>query len=169
MLAEQRTRNRSNSSRNDTREQATPVEAQAASTAASPCRTIATITASQPKGAAPGARGPHRAAWVRPAICSCDCSTPREAELAEVEDSGADEGVINYTFPEDGNYTLFVEDLLHHGGPDHVYRVEFRPYRAGFTLTADADKFDVPQGGSLHDQDHGRAQWLPGTDRIGIR
>jgi hypothetical protein len=68
-------------------------------------------------------------------------------QLAEVEDTGAEEGAINYTFPADGDYTLAVEDLLHHGGPDHVYRVEFRPNRADFTLTADADKFDVPQGG----------------------
>ena len=69
------------------------------------------------------------------------------AQLAEVEDTGADEGVVNYSFPADGDYTLFVEDLLHHGGPDHVYRIEFQTYRAGFTLTADADKFDVPQAG----------------------
>ncbi|HUY32333.1 MAG TPA: PPC domain-containing protein [Pirellulales bacterium] len=71
------------------------------------------------------------------------------ALLVEAEDAGTEDGVINYTFHEDGVYRLMVEDLLRRGGPEYVYRVEFEPYRPGFTLTVDADKFDAPKGGVL--------------------
>lgn len=67
--------------------------------------------------------------------------------LAEAEDSGTDEGLINYTFPEDGNYRLMVEDLLRRGGPEQVYRIDIAPYQPGFTLSADAEKYDAPKGG----------------------
>lgn len=68
--------------------------------------------------------------------------------LAEAEDSGADEGIIDFAFTEDGVFRLSVEDnLSRRGGPEHVYRVEVEPYRPGFTLALDADKFDVPKGG----------------------
>ena len=46
------------------------------------------------------------------------------ALLVEAEDAGTDDGVINYTFPEDGVYRLMVEDLLRRGGPEFVYRIE---------------------------------------------
>jgi hypothetical protein len=67
--------------------------------------------------------------------------------LAEAEDSGMDEGVLNFTFPEDGTYRLMVEDLLRRGGPDQVYRIDIEPYQPGFTLAADAEKYDAPKGG----------------------
>jgi hypothetical protein len=67
--------------------------------------------------------------------------------LAEAEDSGMDEGVLNFTFPEDGVYRLMVEDLLRRGGPDQVYRIDIEPYRPGFSLAADAEKYDAPKGG----------------------
>ncbi|HEV3341800.1 MAG TPA: PPC domain-containing protein [Pirellulales bacterium] len=67
--------------------------------------------------------------------------------LAEAEDSGMDEGVLNFTFPEDGVYRLMVEDLLRRGGPDQVYRIDIEPYQPGFSLAADAEKFDAPKGG----------------------
>lgn len=67
--------------------------------------------------------------------------------LAEAEDAGTDEGIINYTFPEDGNYRLMVEDLLRRGGPEQVYRIDIAPYQPGFTLAADAEKYDAPKGG----------------------
>src|SRR5581483_1570571 len=67
--------------------------------------------------------------------------------LAEAEDSGMEEGVLNFTFPEDGTYRLMVEDLLRRGGPDQVYRIDIEPYRAGFSLAVDAEKFDPPKGG----------------------
>ncbi|HVX12497.1 MAG TPA: PPC domain-containing protein [Pirellulales bacterium] len=67
--------------------------------------------------------------------------------LAEAEDAGMDEGAINFTFPEDGTYRLMVEDLLRRGGPEQVYRIDIAPYQAGFSLLADAEKYDVPKGG----------------------
>lgn len=72
---------------------------------------------------------------------------PDGAKVAEAEDAGVEEGVITYTFPADGVYHLMVEDLLHRGGPHHVYRVEIRPYEPGFTLTLPASTFNAPQGG----------------------
>ncbi|HUY89237.1 MAG TPA: PPC domain-containing protein [Pirellulales bacterium] len=67
--------------------------------------------------------------------------------LAEADDAGPEEGAINYTFPEDGVYRLMVEDLLHRGGPEFVYRVEIAAYQPGFSLAIDADKLDAPRGG----------------------
>ncbi len=67
--------------------------------------------------------------------------------LVEAEDAGTEEGAINFTFPEDGTYRLMVEDLLHRGGPEHCYRIEIQPYRAGFTLAVEAEKYDVPRSG----------------------
>lgn len=67
--------------------------------------------------------------------------------LAEVEDTGVDEGLLDYTVPADGVFRLMVEDVNHHGGPDHVYRIEVDSYRPGFSLALEADKFDAPQGG----------------------
>jgi hypothetical protein len=71
------------------------------------------------------------------------------ALLVEAEDAGTEDGVINYTFPADGLYRLMVEDLLRRGGGEFVYRIEFEPYRPGFSLVVDADKFDAPKGGVL--------------------
>jgi hypothetical protein len=68
-------------------------------------------------------------------------------QLAEAEDNGADEGSINHTFAEAGTYRLMVEDLHRRGGPDQAYRIEIAPYRPGFELALEADKFDVPRGG----------------------
>jgi hypothetical protein len=69
------------------------------------------------------------------------------AQVAEAEDTGGDEGVLDFTAPADGVYRLLVEDLLRRGGPEFVYRVAVEPYRAGFTLAAEAEKFDAPKGG----------------------
>jgi len=69
--------------------------------------------------------------------------------IAEVEDSGGDDGVLDWTAPADGVYRLMVEDLLRRGGPEFVYRIQAKPYAPGFTLSVDADKFDAPTGGVL--------------------
>jgi hypothetical protein len=69
------------------------------------------------------------------------------ASVAEAEDSGMDEGSINYTVPADGVYYLMAEDLLRRGGAAHAYRVEVEAYKPGFSLAMDLDKFDPPQGG----------------------
>jgi hypothetical protein len=55
---------------------------------------------------------------------------------------------IDFTPPEDGDYTLVVEHLHYWGGPDETYRLTVQPYAPGFTLTAGLDRHDVPQGGT---------------------
>ena len=67
--------------------------------------------------------------------------------LVEAEDTGLDEGALEYTFAADGAYLLQAEELLGRGGPQFTYRVEIEPYVPGFALTVDAEKFDVPLGG----------------------
>ena len=68
-------------------------------------------------------------------------------QLAEAEDAGTDEGVLNFTFPADGIYRLRIEDTNRRGGADEVYRVLVKPYTPGFTLAAAAEKVDAPQNG----------------------
>jgi hypothetical protein len=68
-------------------------------------------------------------------------------QLAEAEDAGTDEGVLNFTFPADGVYRLRVEDTNRRGGLDEVYRIVVKPYAPGFTLAAAAEKVDAPQNG----------------------
>lgn len=67
--------------------------------------------------------------------------------LAEAEDSGPDEAMINFTFPTDGVYRLRVEDTNRRGGPAEVYRIAVAPYQPGFSLQAAAEKVDAPQNG----------------------
>ena len=71
------------------------------------------------------------------------------AQLAEIEDSGSHEGLIDYTFPEDGTYRLTIEDLFHFGGEENVYRVEVEWSKPGFTLALEGESFNVPCGGTL--------------------
>jgi len=68
-------------------------------------------------------------------------------QLAESDDAGREDAVLDFTAPGDGQFRLAVEDLNRRGGPQHAYRIEFRPYEPGFTLAVETDKFDVPQGG----------------------
>ncbi|MFN0199538.1 MAG: hypothetical protein ACKVT0_22530 [Planctomycetaceae bacterium] len=69
-------------------------------------------------------------------------------QVAVAEDVGVAEGSINYKFPEDGDYTLVVEDLHRRGGSAYGYRVRVNPYQAGFLLEATADNLNVPAGGT---------------------
>lgn len=72
-----------------------------------------------------------------------------DAEGKQLAQAGQaeDDAVVDVTFPADGTYHLMAEDLLGRGGPDHVYRIEFAPYQAGFTLATDADVYNAPCGG----------------------
>lgn len=74
---------------------------------------------------------------------------PDGSVQAEIDDVGADEGTLDVTFPIDGVYKLRVEDVARRGGPQHAYRINVAPYRPGFSLALEADKFDVPQQGVL--------------------
>lgn len=70
-------------------------------------------------------------------------------QLAEVEDTAGDEGVIDFTFPAEGTYRLMVEDLLKRGGPEQVYRIEIERYQPGFSLSMDVEHVTVPKRGVL--------------------
>ncbi len=72
---------------------------------------------------------------------------PDGGQIAEIDDTGTEEGVLNVTFPEDGTYRLMVEDLNRRGGPELVYRVDVSTYEPGFSLRLEAERFNVPQGG----------------------
>lgn len=68
-------------------------------------------------------------------------------EVASVDDTGANEGVLDYTFPADGDYTLVVKDLNDRGGPEFAYRIAVSPFEEKFQLAASADTVNVPLGG----------------------
>jgi hypothetical protein len=68
-------------------------------------------------------------------------------QLAEVDDSGSEEGMINHLFETEGSYALVVEDLHQRGGPQHAYRVEIREHHPDFSLRLEADRFNAPLGG----------------------
>ena len=92
---------------------------------------------------------------------------PQGKPVAEGTPTRTDDSQIDFLFPDDGIYTLLVEDLAGHGGPDHVYRIEFAPAVAGFSLMADADRYNVPRGGVFRIVVAVGAQRLLGTDRPG--
>ena len=68
-------------------------------------------------------------------------------KLAEVDDSGPREGVLDFKAPADGTYRLMVEDLNHRGGPEFGYRVEVRPDEPGFSLLVEASRLNAPRAG----------------------
>lgn len=70
-------------------------------------------------------------------------------QIAEAEDSGAEEGVLDITLPADGIYKLCVEELNRRSGPDFVYRINVQPYSPGFALVVENDKYDTAQGAPL--------------------
>ncbi len=72
---------------------------------------------------------------------------PDGGEVAVADDTGTSEGVIDYTFPADGDYTLVVEDLFRRGGPEFAYRVTVTPHEEKFSLAASADTLNIPLGG----------------------
>jgi hypothetical protein len=69
-------------------------------------------------------------------------------EVATADDAGTNEGLIDYKFPADGDYTLVVEDLNRRGGPELAYRIAVTPHVDAFQLDASADTLNVPAGGA---------------------
>lgn len=68
-------------------------------------------------------------------------------EVAAADDTGPLEGIINFTFPADGDYTLVVEDLHRRGGSEFAYRIAVAPHEETFQLTAAADTLNIAAGG----------------------
>ncbi|MCY2963785.1 MAG: PPC domain-containing protein, partial [Planctomycetota bacterium] len=69
------------------------------------------------------------------------------AEVASADDVGTADGIIDYTFPADGDYTLVVEDLHRRGGTEFAYRIAVAPFSEKFELSATADTLNIPAGG----------------------
>lgn len=69
------------------------------------------------------------------------------AVVSEADDSGTEEGVIDFNCTTDGVYTLMVEHVSRFGGPEHAYRVQVDAYEPGFALVSDVEKVDAPQQG----------------------
>ena len=69
-------------------------------------------------------------------------------QLAAKEDFGAIDPTFDFTFPDDGDYTLAVQDLYRQGGPQYAYRIVATPVQTGFTLSASADTLNVVAGGT---------------------
>ncbi len=67
--------------------------------------------------------------------------------LKEVEDTGSEEGQLEYKFGADGTYCLAVEDLHWRGGAQLAYRVRVEQGGPRLRLTTDTDRLSVPQGG----------------------
>ncbi|MCA9070635.1 MAG: pre-peptidase C-terminal domain-containing protein [Planctomycetaceae bacterium] len=68
-------------------------------------------------------------------------------KIAEADDTGTEDAVLNATFPADGDFTLAIEDLHGRGGSAFAYRIAVTETQPGFTLETTSDKLNVPQGG----------------------
>lgn len=75
---------------------------------------------------------------------------PAGGQVAAADDNGPNEGIIDFTFPADGDYTLLVEDLHRRGGSEFAYRVSVTPFQAGFDLAVSTDTLNVPLQGIKH-------------------
>lgn len=70
------------------------------------------------------------------------------SKVAEADDTGTNDGTFDFTFPDDGDYTLVVEDLSKRGGSRFAYRVEVKPVTPTFALAASSDNINIAQGGT---------------------
>jgi len=78
-------------------------------------------------------------------------------QVAEADDSGLDEGSLDFACAADGKYLLMVDELLGRGGANHVYRIEINKFEPGFTLSLEVDTkaqvtpepFNAPRGGAF--------------------
>ena len=69
--------------------------------------------------------------------------------LVSVDDVGKDEGYFEFTFSENAEYLLRVEDLHRSGSPSHVYRIAVKPFSDWFSLSVDKETHTVPHGGTI--------------------
>ncbi len=83
--------------------------------------------------------------------CDVDLSLHKAdgSKLAKVREDR--QTVLDADIPEDGEYTLQVEDLFAGGapGPDRVYRIDVTEAYSGFSLNAEALQYSAPQGGTF--------------------
>jgi hypothetical protein len=67
-------------------------------------------------------------------------------KLADSKSDVAEEASVDASISEDGTYFLIVEELSGQGGEGMQYRLEVEPF-AGFSLSSEVEKIDVPAGG----------------------
>lgn len=72
---------------------------------------------------------------------------PDGSQLATVDDTGVEEGTVDLTFPEAGDYVIEIQDLHRRGGPQYAYRVLREPTGQRLKLTASSDVLNIPAGG----------------------
>jgi len=55
-------------------------------------------------------------------------------QIASNDDSGGPDSYLRFNPPSDGEYVIGINDQLHHGGPDYVYRIEITPLKPAIRL-----------------------------------
>jgi hypothetical protein len=67
-------------------------------------------------------------------------------ELAKADDSVGADPVLEWTAPEDGTFVAAVANVLHRGGPDHLYRLSMRRPVPSVKATVAANAFTIELG-----------------------
>jgi hypothetical protein len=81
--------------------------------------------------------------------------------IASNDDSGGPDSYIRFNVPEDGNYLVSIQDQLHRGGPDFVYRIEVTPVAPELKLT-------IPNNGLQNSQERQTVS-IPRGNRFGTQ
>ena len=68
-----------------------------------------------------------------------------ETLLKQVDDVGFDDAHFDFTAPEEGQYYVVVRDVVQHGGPAYVYRIEISQLQPELQLTSDIGRMAIPQ------------------------
>ena len=87
------------------------------------------------------------AALGSPAEVVLTVQDAKGAKLAETNPAQAPR--LDWKAPADGEYLLQVEHLHLWGGPDEVYRVSLAPHEPGFSVSLQADRFEVRHDGTV--------------------
>jgi hypothetical protein len=66
--------------------------------------------------------------------------------LAENDDTFGKDSRIDWSAPDDGDYTLAVRDLAAHAGPTYFYNLTAQPLRPDFALRCDPDRALIAPG-----------------------
>jgi hypothetical protein len=67
-------------------------------------------------------------------------------ELARSDDGVTADPALDWTAPADGAYAAAVGNVLHRGGPDHLYRLSLRPALPGLEATVAENTFSIAPG-----------------------
>lgn len=69
--------------------------------------------------------------------------------IAESNATGSDEGLLTNRFTEAGTFQLVVEELNRLGGHGLDYQVAVEPWKPGFQLSTETERFSVPAGETI--------------------